>query len=219
MKVKTTWKLVSTILINLIFQFDIIAQDCDLVTVNNGIRVFECDLEDSKLNAVKADFEIDATLCQYASMVLDIDNYPKWNFEARGVYLVKKISPTELIYYTEVDAPWPIQDRDIVLHLKVLQHPETQRLKVLLQALNGVLPEKDGLVRIKDYWSELHVIPIAEKKSKVEYYLELDPGGDIPAWVVNLICAKIPLNTFVNLIENVNIITSPNTIFPPIQNY
>ena len=43
-------------------------------------------------------------------------------------------------------------------------------------------------------------ISINSKKSiHVDYMLELNPGGSLPAWVINLFSSKGPLETFENI--------------------
>ena len=38
---------------------------------------------------------------------------------------------------------------------------------------------------------------------KADYFIQVDPGGQIPAWVVNLVSTQGPYETFKNLIERV----------------
>ncbi len=193
--------------------------DCEHLKTQNGIKVYGCELPNSNFNAVKAEFEINATLVQYATMALRVDRYPLWNFEARNSKLVEKFKSTELIYYSEVDAPWPVQDRDIILHMKVDQHPISKILTIQLKSLPDYLPENPEFIRIKEYWSELRVIPLSLTKSRIEYYLELNPGGEIPAWIVNFICARIPINTFTNFKNSINSFTNTESVYYPIMNW
>lgn len=215
-----TWSIRSLFFMFLLFlpEFGYGQEDCEMVEDYQGIKIFECEMEGSNINSVKANFEIEATLSQYAYLVLNLDHYPAWNHEARNVKLVRRISKTELIYYTEVDAPWPLQDRDIILHLKVSQDPVTKVLNIHLTSRPAELPEYNKFIRIHDYWSLLQVTPISKTHSRVDYYLELDPGGDVPSWFVNLISSRIPRNTFVNFREGLKMFTDNNLSFSPIVN-
>jgi len=184
----------------LISLFPLKAQDhCVLKKDEDGIKVYTCETVGSDFYSVKASFEVDATLSQYASIILDIEQYKNWNTEARNARLLKRISETELIYYTDSDAPWPIKDRDLVLHLKLSQDPKTKVITIDLQCLPDYIPAKEDFVRIPLFHSTLKITPISKYKVKANYYLEAEPGGQIPAWVANLVCTRIPINAFTNL--------------------
>jgi hypothetical protein len=72
-----------------------------------------------------------------------------------------------------------------------------------LQAVSPNLPDftpfmKD-LVKVlytKGIWN---ITTISSKLIHIDYILELNPGGSVPAWVVNYFCTKAPMETFENL--------------------
>ncbi len=174
-------------------------QDCEFQMIRDGIKVYTCKRDDSNFKAVRASFEVKATLDLYASIVLNVEDYKYWNFATTNPSIVERISDQELVYYTEVTAPWPVTDRFVVLHLSVKEDPETNHLWVILENVPDKLPQKDGLVRVKEYYSTLEVIPQDNGNLKIDYFLEVDPGGAIPAWAINLVSTKFPINTFSNL--------------------
>lgn len=180
--------------------FHLVAQkDCEFQMQKDGIKVYTCKRPNSNLNAVQAYFEVEATLEQYASLVLNVEDYKYWNFATTNPKVLEKINEEELIYYTEVSAPWPVTDRFVVLHLTVREDPESNHLFVLLRNVPEKLPSKEGFVRVQEYNSILEITPLSAGKLKVDFYLEVDPGGAIPAWAINLISTKFPITTFSNL--------------------
>lgn len=191
--------------------------DCELQTVRDGIKVYSCKRDNSDFHAVKASFEVETTLAQYASIVLNVAEYQHWNYAASNPYVIRKINEEELIYYTEAKAPWPIVDRFVVLHLSVKKDPKTGHLIVKLENVPDEMPEKNGFVRIKEYYSTLEVIPIGPGKVKVKYFLEVNPGGAVPAWVTNLVSSNFPIKTFSNLRERIKYLNKDQTtegLFP-----
>ena len=169
----------------------------------NGITVYTMGDENTRLNIIRATFEVEATLSQYASIVLNVEDYKSWNYAAKNPYIIKKISETELIYYAEAEAPWPVTDRYVVLHLKVEQDSQSKILEITLNNVPDQIPKKEGFVRIPVYSSVLKVIPVSKNKVKVELILKVDPGGSIPVWLTNLVSTKIPITTFSNFKKRV----------------
>lgn len=178
----------------------LIAQkDCEFQMKKDGIKVYTCKRPNSNLNAIRAYFEVEATMEEYASIVLNVEDYKHWNYATTNPEVLEIINEEELIYYTEISAPWPVTDRFAVLHLSVKEDPVSNHLFVLLRNVPETLPSKKGFVRVKEYNSILEITPLASGKLKVDFYLEVDPGGAIPAWAINLISTKFPITTFSNL--------------------
>jgi hypothetical protein len=55
--------------------------------------------------------------------------------------------------------------------------------------------------------------PLAKNKNKCEYFLLLDPGGDVPAWIINLFISEGPYSSLVKLKQRVNLPKYANTKF------
>lgn len=200
-----------TLLILLMYQANA-QQDCEFQMVRDGIKVYTCKRTNSDFKAVRASFEVKASLDLYASIVLNVEDYKYWNFAATNPKIIERINDQELVYYSEVEAPWPVTDRFVVLHLTVREDPETDHLWVILENVPDKLPQKDGLVRVKEYYSALEVIPQGNGLLRINYFLEVDPGGTIPAWAINLVSTKFPINTFSNLKKRIQTLQNAEPI-------
>jgi hypothetical protein len=60
-------------------------------------------------------------------------------------------------------------------------------------------PVPKDLVKVTYSKGEWNVTTISKKSIHVNYTLELNPGGTLPAWVLNLFSTKGPLETFENI--------------------
>jgi len=47
------------------------------------------------------------------------------------------------------------------------------------------------------------ITPIPQGGVKIEYELQVDPGGKVPAWLVNMFATKGPFETFKKLQQQV----------------
>ena len=92
--------------------------------------------------------------------------------------------------------PWPASNRDFVAHLTVSQNPVTKIVEIDGPAVTGMVPEKKGVVRIDHSVGKWTIIPIDANHIKVEYTLHTEPGGSLPAWMVNMFAAEGPLEVF-----------------------
>ena len=131
--------------------------------------------------------------------MLDIASYEEWQYKTFGTEVVKKVSQTELYYYSEIKTPWPTSNRDFIFHLKLNQSSETKVVTMSLTEMPDFVPRKEGVVRLPKANSILTLTPLDSENIKVRYVLDVDPGGEIPAWVSNMFAALAPWNTYNNL--------------------
>jgi len=52
---------------------------------------------------------------------------------------------TSLLYYSEMEMPWPIMDRDVIIDLNLTQDPDTRVLTVKANAVQSNLDEKKDM--------------------------------------------------------------------------
>jgi len=171
----------------------------ELKSDKHGIFIYTRDLADSKFKAIKVECELDATLSQLVAVLLDVNSGADWVYSTKSSVLLKKLSPSELYYYSEVRVPWPASNRDFIARLKVVQDSATKVVTVYGPTFPDYMPKKDGIVRVPRAEGRWIITPVARRRVKIVYTLSTDPGGDIPAWLVNLFAAKGPLESFRNL--------------------
>lgn len=165
----------------------------------NDIKIYTSALTGSKVKAVKVECEIQARPSQLVALLLDIDAAPEWVYHTKSAKLVKRVSPSELYYYSEVILPWPVQNRDFIAHLTVTQDQESRIVTVDGPAVSGFVPEKKGIVRIDNSKGKWIIIPAGKDKVRISYTLHVDPGGTLPAWLVNMFAAEGPSHIFEQL--------------------
>ena len=188
------------IIIFLSFYFHIIPvsgqSEWKLIKEDTGIKVFSKTVPDSKIKAIKAELILKASASQLVALLLDVNTATEWVFHTKSCVLIRKISDSELYYYSEVSLPWPLENRDFVAHIKVFQDPKTKVVTVDAPAVPGWMAAKNGIVRISHSVGLWIITPIDKERIKLEYSLQVDPGGVIPAWVVNTFAAQGPIESF-----------------------
>ena len=174
--------------------------DWKLKNEKDGIKVYVGTVPDSKFKAIKVDCELNTSLSQLVKVLLDIRTCPEWVDHTKSCTLLKQVSSSELYYYSEIDIPWPAQNRDFVAHLTVHQNPVTKVVTVDGPAVPGFVQTKSGIVRVHSSKGSWIITPLKKDIVRVEYTLQVDPGGDIPAWLVNLLATQGPMKSFEGLI-------------------
>jgi ribosome-associated toxin RatA of RatAB toxin-antitoxin module len=170
-----------------------------LTSNKENIKIYTGTMADSKVNAVKVECSLQAKPAQIVALIMDVESAPNWIYHTKSCKILKRVSPSELYYYSEVSVPWPAENRDFVAHLTVTQHAKTGVVSIDGPAVSGMVPTKKGVVRINNSKGKWIITPTANGQSLVEYTLHADPGGAIPGWLVNMFATEGPYQIFKQL--------------------
>jgi len=170
-----------------------------LTAEKDGIKVYTCLVPGSKIKAIKVKASFNANPSQLVALIMDVNSATDWVYHTKSSVLVKQVSPSELYYYSEISLPWPATNRDFVAHLTVSQDPVTKSVTIDGPAVNGLVPVKDGIVRVSESKGKWVITPLGGGQIGVEYTIHVDPGGALPAWLVNMFATEGPLKIFRNI--------------------
>jgi len=167
-------------------------QDCKLKKNQDSIKVYTCHTDTSRFKSIVAEFTLHATLDQLEQLMLDVPGYTRWQYNTIDAKPIKIISESEQIYRTVIEAPWPVTDRDMVVNIKVKYNQLNRGMMITTESKAGVLPPADGFVRIPSSRGTWVVQQKNKDHLQVRYTMQIDPGGEVPAWLVNWVCAQAP---------------------------
>ncbi|SHG79315.1 START domain-containing protein [Chryseolinea serpens] len=187
----------------LLVSISLAGQSWELKNEEAGIKVYTRTVQKSHIKAIKVECTIEATLSQLTAVLLDIPASDEWVYATKFCRVQKTISSSELIYHSEIDVPWPANNRDFIVRMKLKQDSITKKLTVDGENLPHYLNEQEDVVRIMHTESNWTVTP-RNKYLDIVFTLHVHPGGSIPAWLVNLFATRGPLETFRNLRSQVN---------------
>jgi len=167
----------------------------------DGIKVYTSSTPNSNFKAIKVECPIKASQSQLVAFLLDIAKQSEWVYGTKKSEVMQILHPNELIFYSEISVPWPCTNRDYIAHFTVTQ-VSPQLLTIDSHAEPGLQPPKAGLVRVQKSMAHWEVTTTSTGLFVV-YTLQFDPGGSVPAWLINMFVTKGPLQTFSNLREQV----------------
>lgn len=177
--------------------------DWTLKSTKNGLNIYTKTVSTSGLKGIRVKCSLPAKLSQVVALIMDVNAGDEWVYGTKSSFLLKKVSPSELYYYSEVDIPWPVNNRDFIAHLKVNQDPQTKVVTINRPTEANYLPVKPPIVRVNHSNGKWVLTPIKNNLVQIDYTLEVDPGGTIPVWLVNLFAASGPAETFKKMKEQV----------------
>jgi len=90
--------------------------------------------------------------------------------------------------YGRFDSPFPVSDRDTVVSINIEYHAEEQEM--LARCENIVLDQVSvlpGVVRAPKVKVRARLRYIDDQHTFVDGIMDIDPGGNIPNWIVELV--------------------------------
>jgi len=174
------------------------ADEWQLAKETDGIQVFTRSISGSSLKAFKGVVTIPARLTSIVATIDDTSIHTRLFHNTKIAKELKKVSPTESYRYFVTKLPWPVKNRDSIVHSVLKQNKQTKSIQVTLTAAPKYIPVKSGLVRIQQMTGRWLLVP--EKNSvKVVYEMSVNPGGNLPTWLVNSMSVDLPFITLKNL--------------------
>jgi hypothetical protein len=173
--------------------------DWKLSRYEKGVKIYIRNGNRASAKDVLGTTTIKTSLSALVYLVKDSENHYQWIYANKYAKLLKTMSDFEWIYYNESEAPWPVSNRDLITHAKLVQDANTFQITIDSQGVPDYLPEKNGLVRIKKLHSVWVFTPAKYGQVDVRFELEIDLGGNIPVWLINTSIEKGPMHTLQNM--------------------
>jgi len=172
--------------------------DWVLYKSEKGISVYSRKTVNSDYKELKVVFSLKTSLNSVWALLNDWASYPEWNFRCGESKILKEISPTELINYQTTVAPWPVEDRDFIVNIKLSQDEKTKIVTIQSKSHADYVPLTAHHVRIKEFSSLWTLIPFPDGTVQLSYQFLVNPAGYIPAWIVNMAVLSGPYETMSN---------------------
>jgi hypothetical protein len=174
--------------------FPAYAQEWTLKKNEEGIKVYTRLPEGSKLEEVRATVRVKTSLSAFTALLKDVPGYTDWAYNCVESKMVLAICDTAQCYYSHTSLPWPASDRDLIFRSSLKQDEETKIIRTNSVCVPDMLDENEGIVRIREGITAWTLTPVAGGFVDVNYYVNINPGGSVPAWLVNSTIDMGPFN-------------------------
>lgn len=175
--------------------------DWHLYKNEQGIAVYYRLAAGSEYRDIKSVLSLKTSLNSMVALIFDWSSYPLWIYKCGESKTLKKISETEVIHYQTTLVPWPANDQDFVLNIKLTQHEKTRVVTIKSTNMPNYIPVVNGRSRVEEFNSVWILTPLKDGTVQVTYQFRVKPSGMIPVWVVNMAALMGPHESMVNFKE------------------
>ncbi len=193
------------------------AEPWKLVRAAEGIRVYNREVPGSSIRELRGEVVVQSSLSALVALFQDMPAYPLWYDSLRNTRVVRRLGPTTLIVYAEVDFPWPASNRDMVLRYAFEQDRSTGRVRLRLRNLPDYLPVREGIVRLRQVRGSWEFRPLGDGRVRVVMQTHNEPGGSIPDWIAEAAVTSAPFRALQGLRRRIALPTYQERCLPEIR--
>lgn len=146
-----------------------------------------------KYQEFRAEVEIDATVAQAIALLKDTSACPHWLFRCKESRVIQEISSMERTFYQVTSLPFPAKSRDSIFHAAITFEGRAS-VRVTMNSKPDEVPQTKH-VRVREAFGTYILEPTGENKLRVTWQQYVDPGGALPAWLVNSMLTDLPFKS------------------------
>lgn len=203
MRIKPFPGILSSFLFAVFIQFNLFAQSWNFVKEKDGIKLYTRKEANSALKSFKGVTVLHTQMDKLSAMIGNVKNTSWWDENVKDIQILSFETEKYIRYYLVYHVPWPLMDRDLCVEALINTDPVTGTRTVTAHPLPNVIPEKPDLVRINNYWQRWTLQPVDKNTISVTLEGTVDPGGNIPAWLINMVIVETPLKIIRGIRERV----------------
>ncbi|MCX6244819.1 MAG: START domain-containing protein [Bacteroidetes bacterium] len=172
---------------------DLFAQAWNFIKEEDGVKLYTRKEDGSNLKSFKGIMDVTATMDKVTNLIGNVYNHNWWDENLREIKVLAYQKDKYFQYYLVYGVPWPFTDRDLCVEAQMTIDPVTGKRTIYATPLNNVIPEKHDVVRIKNYWQRWTVQPMENGVIRLTLEGFVDPGGNVPSWLYNMVIVDTPL--------------------------
>ncbi|MFK7809404.1 MAG: START domain-containing protein [Saprospiraceae bacterium] len=185
----------------------------------SGIKIYTREVINSEIKELKFTTKIKSSISTTVALLVDVENYDKWVYKCAESTVLEELNALQSYCYYNVDFPWPMSDRDMIIYSEIKQDPITKEVVSSSYGRPEYIPEKEGRVRIYNHFNQWHFKPISANEIETTYLLKSDPAGSIPNWMINLAIDQGPLKSMKGFLSLLDDPKYKNQHLPGIEDY
>lgn len=164
---------------------------------DNGITGYTRHVEHSKYLEYRLEMTCKGTVKEALDAITDINNYKKLYPFLGKIELLSEPHPTQFDVLLVIKTPFPAKNR-IGVYSNQINHISANEARIFITQKSELIPDSK-YVKIVECYGSWVIKAVDQNQVTIVHQFFADPGGSIPAWIINAFALKHPKNTFKTL--------------------
>ncbi|RMF15188.1 MAG: lipid-binding protein [Gammaproteobacteria bacterium] len=171
------------------------SDDWTLREQKNGVTIYTREQPGSDYKAFKAVTVLDAPIEAVMAVMANPQSCLEWVKGCLHVEGFDERSFNDRYAYSVNDMPWPVRDRDYVIHIRTSAKEIPGSIVMHMTSDPDRRPRVEGLIRLTVTQTHYIFTPTADGRTRMIWLQHSEPGGILPSWLVNALIVDIPLES------------------------
>jgi hypothetical protein len=166
----------------------------------DGIKVWTYQTAGNPAINYQASTILNSSLPAVAALIVSPEDAPQW---APYVHRIEVLSPLDAdgvtVFRMELDLPFPLQDRDVVVRSQLRQTADGSVSLINEAVSDSRAPVRSGMVRVTRYQGSWQIRALAKGQVEVTTSGYADLGGAVPLSFANIFVEQQPFQMLRNM--------------------
>ena len=176
--------------LNFCFGQTIDSDPWEFVRERKGVKVYQQEV--GERTAFRGIGIIEGTPEKLVGIIHNTKRWKFWIDDLEEGKLLEKKSDFHFVFLQEIDATWPVKNREIVFESKISRVGPSQIL-VEMKSVNHPNAPKNSNVRAQVTYTRYRVDPLGGNRMQITFENLSDPGGKIPNFMVDWASKSFPV--------------------------
>ena len=180
-----------------LFSITLTSQDWTFQKEVDGIKAYNRTVKDSKFKEYRIEAEIESSLESMVAVLQDIDIYLDVFPDNKSASLEKTSGETHFEIFLHTKTPFPVKDRFTYSQTDYSYDAASSTVNISVDCLNNeyLQKQKDRGVLVIDCKGFWKIKDLKNGKLGIVHQFYADPGGMVPAWIVNKRTIESPIKS------------------------
>lgn len=170
------------------------------VALEKGVHVYVQPDDSRDLPIFRGVLVIHADILHLLAILTDVDKACDWNARCISARTLERRSQTDVTFYNRLDGMWPVNDRDGIYDARATILDGGAKVVASFKARPWPqIKVPSGTVRFTRLHGAYVLTRLGPTRTRVDYRIDADPGGWVPAWAVRYGSKWVPVGTLSGL--------------------
>jgi hypothetical protein len=179
----------------LLFHTSLVSEPWKLAKSAEGIQIYTSPVPGTEFSMFRAITRVKTSLLSLVAIWSNADSFTGWMFTCKEARLLEKESEQTYIIYILTAVPWPLSNRDNILRSALTQDKVTGKITIEMTGLPDYMEKRPNTVRVIKAFGKVELTPLENHEIEVSFEYFMNPGGLIPAPIINLFLLDFPFFT------------------------